>query len=514
MRVLLLLGLLAVAAFHGQAQSPFCTQLQALTQDPTVAAAHWGVSVTTLAGAPLCGLNDAQLFRPASNAKLFTTAAALALLGPTQTFTTTVTGSLGPATGVVSGDLTLVGGGDPDLDSNDLPYVRNKPALHALNDLEELARQLAAAGVRSVSGDVVGDDTLFPFEPYAQGVSVDDLVWGYGAPVSALTIADNQLRLTVTPTTAGHPATIALEQNGVPYYIVKNEATTSPPKSLSGVQIERTGRTLRVFGSLAAGSPADVEEITIDDPAAYAALLFRSVLAAHGITVSGTTRAKHRPPTDGLGFNTKLTAPDGREALIVAGGEAGGSCVQPLSPPRLATHLSAPLAEDVTYTLKASQNLHAELLLHALGRRVFCGPGSTVAGARVVRAFLLHAGLAPNDFYFYDGSGLSTQDLITPQAATTLLAYAATQPWFATYRAALPAGGTDGTLGTRFTGELKGRVQAKTGTLGESRALSGYLTAASGQTILFSILVDDHFPHTVADRTLTDRMLALIAAAN
>ena len=513
MRALLILAFLAAAA---RAQTPFCAQLQALTQDPSAAAAHWGISVISLTGTPLCGLNDAQLFRPASNAKLFTTAAALALLGPAHTFTTTVTGKLDPATGIVTGDLTLVGGGDPNLDSNDLPYARNKPVAHPLHDLEDLARQLVAAGVRSVTGDVVGDDTLFPYEPYAQGVSADDLVWGYGAPVSALTLADNQLRLTVSPTTGGHAATVVLDSSEPGYYTVHDEVATGAPKSAGGVQVERTGRSVRVYGSLATGAPADVEEIAIDDPAAYAAMLFRTILAGHGITIRGTARAKHRPLTERLGFNSMLHDPNGQETVtsIASGQGYAASCLESRGAPLLASHVSAPLAEDVNFTLKASQNLHAELMLRALGLNVNCGRGSMVAGVRLVRAFLLHAGLAPTGFYFYDGSGLSTQDLITPRAATTLLAYAATQPWFATWKAALPTGGTDGTLSTRFTTDLKSKVQAKTGTLGESRALSGYLTAASGQTVLFSILVDDHLPHTIADRTLTDKMVQLIAASN
>jgi D-alanyl-D-alanine carboxypeptidase/D-alanyl-D-alanine-endopeptidase (penicillin-binding protein 4) len=192
--------------------------------------------------------------------------------------------------------------------------------------------------------------------------------------------------------------------------------------------------------------------------------------------------------------------------------------MSPLRPATLATHTSAPIAEDVIYTDKVSQNLHAELLLHALGRVVPCWEGSTVAGARLIRAFLIKAGISPDDFLLYDGSGLSSHDLVAPRALTQLLAYAAKQPWFADFKAALPVGGIDGSLTNRFTGDdqpqLKGKVFAKTGSLGESRALSGYLTAASGQTLVFSLMDDNHPPANTADRTLMDQILALIAAAN
>ncbi len=509
MRPALLCLLLALPA-----SAQFCPQIQSLLEDPAVASAHWGLSVTTLDGTSLCAINDAQLFRPASNAKLFTSAAAFALLGATQTFETRVTGRLEGTT--VRGDLTLVGGGDPSFQSTDLPFSPTPTHRSHSQDIEDLARQLVAKGVRSITGDIVGDDTLFPYEPYGKSWPQDDLVWGFSAPVSALTIDDNQLRLIVT---AGQRPSAVLEQAGLSYYTVLNQIVAGPAKSPTNVEIERTGHSLRLYGSIAPESPPDVEEVAMDDPAAFAAQLFRATLLAHGITVAGSARAQHRKLTDSTSFLTELLASPDAETPLLYGKDferiEGGSCLTIPRPPTLATHTSAPLSKDIPYTLKLSANLHAELYLHAIGLFGFCRHGSVVEGARLVRAFLLHAGLAPDDFLFYDGSGLSSQDLITPRAATRLLVYAATQPWFAAYKAALPLAGTDGTLIHRFaTGPLKGKVSAKTGTLSETRALSGYLTAASGQTLAFSILVDPHYPGNIADRTLTDHILELTAAAN
>lgn len=516
---LILLLLLSPAA----AQTPFCDQLRALTQDPTVAAAHWGIQVTDLHGTPLCSINEAQLFRPASNNKIFTTATALALLGPNKTFETRVTGKLDPATGIVTGGLTLVGGGDANLDSHDLPYLapadREKNSLKTppftFHDLEDLAAQLAAKGVKSITGDIIGDDTLLPYEPYAESWNTGDAIWGYGAPVSALSIADNQLRLTIAPAAAGRPATVTLDQHGVAYYTVQSQVDTFPAKHpLTGIQVERLpgSRTLRVFGSIAADAPPDTEEIAIDDPAAYAALAFRNILAAHSITVSGGSRSAHIASEESSDFFTALRANDANSDLT-----RGGDCMQAGNLPVLATHRSAPLAQDVVLTNKISQNLHAELLFHQLGLLVFCGRGSTLQAASMVRNYLLKSGLAPNDFLFYDGSGLSNHDLVTPRAITKFLAFAATQPWFPTWRATLPIGGVDGSLLARFgppNSSLKGRVFAKTGTLGESRALSGYLTTAANQTLIFSVLVDTHLPGTTADRLIMDRIVETIAAQN
>jgi D-alanyl-D-alanine carboxypeptidase/D-alanyl-D-alanine-endopeptidase (penicillin-binding protein 4) len=180
----------------------------------------------------------------------------------------------------------------------------------------------------------------------------------------------------------------------------------------------------------------------------------------------------------------------------------------------LASHESPPLSEDVVVTNKVSQNLHAELFLHQLGVAVVEG-GSTAQGARVVRQFLLSAGIDKDDFVFFDGSGLSGHDLVAPRATARLLQYASAQPWFADWKKSLPVGGEDGSLAERFAkAPLKDHVFAKTGTLGEARALSGYLDCASGKTVIFSIMVGNHLPQTHADRDVMDKIVAAIAAAN
>jgi D-alanyl-D-alanine carboxypeptidase/D-alanyl-D-alanine-endopeptidase (penicillin-binding protein 4) len=516
MRLLAAVSVLLTAS--ACAQAPFCTQLQAAIADSP---AHWGISVTSLGGWPLCQIDATKLFRPASNNKLFTTAAALAILGPEKTFETTVTGNLDTKTGVVKGDLTLVGGGDPNLDSGDLPYKPGHAATppFAFQDLEDLAAQLVARGVKTVTGDIVGDDSLFPYDPLIPTWELEDAVSSDGAPVSALTIADNQVSIAVTPSLPGSPATVTLDQHGVPFYTVQAEVAIGPAKSKTAIQIERLpgSRIIRVYGTIAPDAAPYENDIAIQDPATYAAMAFRQILLAHGIAIAGTARPQHRPAADATGFLTALQAPLDRETRTLSGALAY-SCMSPLRPATLATHGSAPLAEDVVYTDKVSQNLHAELLLHALGRVVPCFEGTTVSGARLIHAFLLQAGIAYTDTLLYDGSGLSSHDLVAPRALTMLLAYAATQPWFETFKSALPVGGVDGSLVNRFTGknqpQLQGKVFAKTGSLGESRALSGYLTAASGQTLVFSIMDDNHPPTTAADRTLMDHLLELIAAAN
>jgi D-alanyl-D-alanine carboxypeptidase/D-alanyl-D-alanine-endopeptidase (penicillin-binding protein 4) len=285
------------------------------------------------------------------------------------------------------------------------------------------------------------------------------------------------------------------------------------------VQMERAlgSKVLRVYGSIAADAQPDEEEVAIHDPAEYAAVTLKAMLEARGIVVTGVARAKHRISTDASGFMAGMQRP-GQENAVVSKGLEGGSCL--MTPPdttekTLASHRSVTLLEDVTVTNKVSQNLHAELWLHHLGKRTYCGDGSTVAGARLVRAFLEHAGIDKDDFVFFDGSGLSGHDLVTPRATVRLLQYASVQPWFADWRRSLPVGGEDRSLIDRFgKAPLKDHVFAKTGTLGEARALSGYLDCASGRTVIFSIMVGNHAPRSNADREAMDKVVAAIAAAN
>ena len=179
----------------------------------------------------------------------------------------------------------------------------------------------------------------------------------------------------------------------------------------------------------------------------------------------------------------------------------------------LATRISVSAAKDITVINKLSQNLHAELLLRVLGK-VHGTDGSFAEGARVVRQFITSIGVDDNDFFLYDGSGTSMDDRVAPRALTKLLTWAAKQPWGQTWRDTLPVAGVDGTLNNRFRNSpLKGKVWAKTGTLNEADALSGYLTAASGKTLAFSIIVNGHRPGSTAEIQAMEHICEAIAGA-
>ena len=529
---------------------PLAQQIQALVAGPAVSRAHWGVMVTAMNGTPIYAMNEGQLFQPASNAKLFTTAAALALSGPEQarygedsTYQTKVIGEgVFGERGVLTGDVVLLGDGDAGLSDREFPYM--PPSLRptadhvgriALEPLEQMAETVAKSGLKVVDGDVVGDDTLFPWEPYAEDWVIDDAVWGYGAPVSALSVNDNQIQISVSAgAAAGQPAVITVFPD-VPYYTL-DTSMLSTGGAKTGTHIEMARRigskVLRIYGTIAVGSQPDQEELAIEDPAEFAAVVLKGMLERLGIMVTGRARSKHRLPKETTSFLAETREPISdlpnaqhtlrshgalREALVPkCDGCEGSIPPRPTNPVQrtLATHFSPPIAQDVVLTNKVSQNLHAELLLHQLGAEMG-KDGSTAQGVRVIRQFLLNAGIDKDDFVFYDGSGLSGHDLVTPRAVAKLLQFASGQSWFAGYKSSLPIGGVDGSLDSRFTkAPLKGHVFAKTGTLGEARALSGFLECASGRTVIFSILVGNHAPGTSADREVIDDLVTAIAAAN
>jgi serine-type D-Ala-D-Ala carboxypeptidase/endopeptidase (penicillin-binding protein 4) len=528
-------------------------QIAAILAPTAVTRDHWGIQVTALDGTVLYSLNEGQLFQPASDTKLFTTAAVMALLPLAHRFTSSVTGSgLFLEDGTLRGNLFLNGSGDANFCAHDLPYpappARSGGAAdRPLGDLEEMADQVKASGVKRVEGDVIATDP-FAWQPYPADWSEDDLVWGYAAPVSGLSVADNTLKLTVSSTQAGtaandpartndprlsnpmpmkdaFPAVASIDE-AFPYYTVETYALSAINQPATSIQISRApeSHVVRVDGTIAPGAPPVVEQIAIDDPAAYAAMAFRQMLMDRGIAVTGLAVTPHSAsapmPAITGDFAKESIEPIADLSPLPAGrnflqSSPGGCahCDRRLSVRTLATHVSPPLLEDVVVTNKESLNLHAELLLLQLGLAV-TGRGERAEGARVVRQFLINAGIDGKDFVFFDGSGLSGHDLVTPRATAKLLQYAATQPWFAPWKASLPVGGMDGTLARRFADTpLKGHIFAKTGTLGEARALSGYLDAASGRTVIFSIFVGNHLPNTADDRDAMDRIVAAIQAS-
>lgn len=463
--------------------------IEEVLSDPEVARGFWGIDVVSLdTGNRLYALNENKLFTPASNTKLFTTAAAFALIGPDYRFKTTVeSNGTVDKYGRLNADLVVVGRGDPNLSGRTLPYnLHTERKALPIQVLIELADQLVSKGLKYVDGDVVADDSYFVFERYGEGWSQDDLAWEWGAPVSALAVNDNVLFAEIKP--ADRPGERAfLNLTPFPeYYRIDNRVMTTPtgtgPRKIY-INREPGSNQITLWGNIPLDDSGASEALAIEDPADFTAKLFRELLDQRGVTVYGRPRTHH----------TELAA---LQTFSVTSVASGGGSESPMRPGPgltvLASHESMPLSDDLRVINKVSQNLHAELTLRLLGKEKGAS-GSIEGGLEVMRGFLATAGIKADQYAFYDGSGLSRENLVSPAAVVQLLKYAHQQPWGRLFEATLPVSGVDGSLADRLkTPPAKGAVQAKTGSLNHVNSLAGYATLATGEQIAFSILCNNH----------------------
>ncbi|MFB3916767.1 MAG: D-alanyl-D-alanine carboxypeptidase/D-alanyl-D-alanine-endopeptidase [Terriglobales bacterium] len=513
-RVFSQLVLIFLAVQIAAAESKALTaRINKILSEPDLARGFWGIKVQSLkTGKALYSRNADKLFTPASNAKLFTTAAAFALIGPDYRFHTTVeTAGIVDKYGRLTGDVVLVGRGDPNLSGRTLPYhLRTERKLPPIRVLEQLADQVVRRGVKFIDGDVIADDTYYAFERYGEGWTQDDLIWEWGAPVSALTINDNVIFVSIMPADrAGQRAFV----NITPfpdYYRVDNRILTTPPGAGPRkiyINREPGSNQLTLWGNIPSDDTGASEALAIEDPAAFAAQLFRSLLMQRGVVVYGRSRARHNELAAMSTFSVTATASSG-------GGDKEAAFPRIPPPLVLAGYESPPLGEDLCVINKVSQNLHAELLLRLLGHEKG-NAGTIEGGLEVVRGFLAQVGIEKDEFVFYDGSGLSRQDLVTPDAVVTLLAYASHQPWGESFAGTLPVAGVDGSLSERFRhGPAFRRVQAKTGSLGHVNALSGYATNTKGERLVFAIFSNNHnLPSKRALETIDKLVEAIVTGS-
>jgi serine-type D-Ala-D-Ala carboxypeptidase/endopeptidase (penicillin-binding protein 4) len=456
----------------------FATRVQAALTEAHAQKALWGILVVDRdTGETLYELNADRFFTPASNAKIFTTSLALATLGPNFRFRTTLeSGGKFSGEGHLIGDVTLVGRGDPDLSNRKFPYAgkveRDGPVEKIL---AEMADEAVSKGLKEIDGDIVADDSYYPYDPYPPGWSIGDMFFTFGSPISAIAFNDDSIAVTVLPgAKVGDPATVNVEPAAAADSFTRRINTVDVGgKEEIGVVRQPAPDFVLLQGTIPLAHPAIKLDLAMPDPAKTAGLALKQIFESRGVLVTGTVRVHHAPPPE--------IYPDAPVVL--------GPPPTPADPNTivLAEHVSLPLIESVRLTNKVSQNLHAELLLRAVAQEKK-GFGVTDAGLWVEQDFLKSVGIADGDVVLSDGSGLARDDLVTPRAVVQLLRFNDRQSWGSDFIASFPIAGVDGTLESRMLGTAAaGRILAKTGGLDHVRALSGFATTTGGEHLIFSV---------------------------
>ncbi|MGW1977162.1 D-alanyl-D-alanine carboxypeptidase/D-alanyl-D-alanine endopeptidase [Streptomyces sp. NPDC001889] len=414
---------------------------------------------------------------PASNTKLLTSAAAMALLGPDHRYTTEVLSPGRRDGSTLRGDLHLRGSGDPTT----LP-----------GDYDRLAADLAASGIQRVTGRLIADDTRFDTERLGRGWAGDDESSYYSAQISALTVAPDtdydagtviveavpgakagdRPRITVTPRTD--------------YVRIDNSGTTVAAGGSDTLAIARRhgGNTVTVSGNIPLGGSATKEWVTVWEPTGYAAAVFSDALARHGVRI---------------GDDPRLGRPTPAGARV------------------LASHRSMPLRELMRPFMKLSNNMHAEALIKTIGHET-AGRGTWSAGLSAVNARLREEGVDTSTLRQADGSGLSRMNVVPAEQFARLLLSVRDAPWYADWHASLPVAcapdrAVGGTLRTRMCNTPAAlNARAKTGSLTGASALSGYVKDAAGRELVYAIVLNNYLAPSV--KSVEDAIVVTLARSD
>ena len=497
------------------------SRIEEIAHQPALDQGFFAVKIVSLDTGQVIYQQDSNKFvRPASNMKLYTVAAAFDRLTPDYHFITSAYAKEKPEDGKVKGDLIIYGRGDPSIAAR----FNNSDYFKGVNDL---ADRIVAAGIKRIKGDLVGDESYFNGAPLGSGWEWEDLTWAYGAQLSALTINDNAIDLTVKPSEkVGAAAIVTTGPPSASFMSISNRAVTGPRGSRSDVQIYRGlgANTLEITGSVPLGDNGFVGSVAIPDPALAFTSMLRDALVKRGVKIDGHVRT--------------ITSRSGG-SMISPGPVVGGAAIvnrvaqqprpgDPASqlPPsplvEIASLQSPPFSVIAAHTLKPSQNQYTELILRTLGETAMfdergnplsTNEDSETSGLRVVRMFLRQAGINDSDVNLNDGSGLSRNDMITANSTVQLLTYMSKHKYFAQFRDALPIAGVDGTLRTRMRGTpAEGNLRAKTGSLSSVASLSGYVTTVAGEHLVFSMMLNN-FPDAAAVRRDSIDAIAILLAS-
>lgn len=491
----LMMGLCGCGSTGGQ-QEKLSSKVRGIMNSPEFKHTSWTIKVVDLkTGEVLQQASPNMMLDPASTTKLFTVATALDVFGPDYRFTTPVyeQGALSPG-GQLNGNLILVASGDlamggrvteggkieyTDMDHADANALGNATLTKTdpLAGLDDLARQVAASGVKTVNGNVIIDARLFP-----TGRPEGDQ---QASILSPIVINDNLLDITVTPTSPGSPAEIAWRPQTSLYTVTSTVTTVDKGGETDLAVSSPSPGSILIEGSIEAGGGDVVQTYEVEDPESFARTLFIEALGRAGVAVEapalGANPAGDLPPE---GDYTSMT----QAALLE----------------------SPPFSEYAKLILKVSLNYGANSLLPLMA--VHEGKKTFEDGLQIEHSFLEKAGVSLDGLIINDGEGGAGKDYICAECVVQLLRYMSTSKDFKAFEDALPIMGVDGSL-AQLLGDkspIKGKVRAKTGTHGTgdllndrialtARALGGYMTASSGRELAFDVSANMIIPEGNVD---------------
>ncbi len=433
-------------------------QLDDSFNDPNFNHAFWGVLVKSLkTGEIIYKRNADKLFNPASNTKLFTSAAALSLLGSDFVYQTNLYANGIIKNNKLAGDLIIQGSGDPTI-SNRF-FNGNVTSI-----FEAWADSLISKGITEISGNLYGDDASFDNFGSGRGWLLDNESAWFSAPSGALSFNDNTLMIEVKPTEINFPAEIKVIPN-TKYVTVMQKVLTVDTNSEQSIKISRLSGSnlISVNGKIKKDSKPVIEYVSIADPTLFFLTVLREVFEQKGISVKG-----------------KIGSISIAEKIILA---------ENLS--LLFTHESVPLHMIVKELNKNSNNFYAEQILKTIGLEVY-NYGSSENGAKASKELFATMGINPDNMIMVDGSGLSRLNLVSPRQIVNLLTFLYSSDQFNPFYNSLPIGGVDGTLANRMKrSAAENNVRAKAGFNENVSSLSGYIKTIGGETLAFSIMINN-----------------------
>ena len=416
--------------------------------------AHWGILVVDPErGDTLYSRNAGKLFMPASNMKILTSATALTQLGADFRYRTTF-GARGQVSGgTLTGDLVVIGRGDPSVSDH---------MLHdAMLPIRAIADSIAARGIHHVTGRVAAAGDHFPGSELGFGWSYDDFEDSYSAPVDELLFNEGFSELHVK----------AGERAGDPVTVVVRPARSVP--------------RVRVSASTVAAAPGDSARRRANT------LVARKDSTSWDVILTGTLAARDTAVIEVTHHNaTDAYLAAVREALADRGVSFDDQPTDTLARvDTIATLTSPPLSEILKALMKPSQNQIAEMLFRTTALEKSGAGRPDSARAIVERQIASWGAAVPQEAVVRDGSGLSRYDYISPQTVVRILDAMKKAPTFGVFYDALPIAGVDGTIRNRMKGTpAENNVHAKTGSVAQSRSLSGYVTTADRHMLIFSFL--------------------------